>query len=122
MSCGSWQGLLTDIILFNISIGNLKVEVNSTIVKCADDTKPGRNVNRRQQINDIKALLDIRKLRAKENNSQTTNEKKGKGGGKEMEKKRKRRRKGREKERKRIREGREKEGSWECTCPSNHYC
>lgn len=113
---------MTDIILFNISIGNLKVEVNSTIVKCADDTKPGRNVNRRQQINDIKALLDIRKLRAKENNSQTTNEKKGKGGGKEMEKKKKRRRKGREKERKRIREGREKEGSWECTCPSNHYC
>lgn len=111
---------MTDIILFNISIGNLKVEVNSTIVKCADDTKPGRNVNRRQQINDIKALLDIRKLRAKENNSQTTNEKKGKGGGKEMEKKR--RRKGREKERKRIREGREKEGSWECTCPSYHYC
>lgn len=42
--------------------GNLKVEVNSTIVKSADDTKPGRNANRRQQINDIKGLADIRKL------------------------------------------------------------
>jgi len=101
MSCGAWHVLLTDIILFNISIGNLKVEVNSTIVKCADDTKPGRNVNRRQQINDIKALLDIRKLRAKENNSQTTNEKKGKGGGKEG----KNRGKGLEKEGKRKEAG-----------------
>lgn len=42
--------------------GNLKVEVNSTILKCADDTKPRRNANRRQQINDIKGLADIRKL------------------------------------------------------------
>jgi len=34
-------------------------------VKCADDTKPGRNANRRQQINDIKGLADIRKLSTK---------------------------------------------------------
>lgn len=104
MSCGSWQGLLTDIILFNISIGNLKVEVNSTIVKCADDTKAGRNVNRRQQINDIKAPLDIRKLRAKENSSQTTHEKKERGGEDS-----KRRRKGREKVKETERNRKEKE-------------
>lgn len=108
---------MTDIILFNISIGNLKVEVNSTIVKCADDTKAGRNVNRRQQINDIKAPLDIRKLRAKENDSQTTRKERG---GED----RKRRRKGREKgkEMERGKKKRNKGRKLECTYPSYHYC
>lgn len=46
-------------------------------MKCADDTKRGKNANRGQQINDIKGMGDIRKLSTK-SPKQFTKKKKGK--------------------------------------------